>query len=269
MMKNVHFAKFCLGMMIFTFFTATVSAQVRPSLFVVVDFMKVDPQNHMSYLEVEQKIWKPMHQERINEGIIVGWFLYAVEFSGDSDQYNYVAITLYDDAEKLENPWTAGIPAKVHPGMKNEEIMKKTHESRDHVKSQLCYSIAAAPEIPLEKPAAYMQVNFMKVEPSLSSQYEQLEKEIWFPIHNESIRSGRTAGWSLWSLLFPRGNGLPYQYLTLNAFSEYAYAFELDFSIPFSHIHPDKDYAETLEKTRKTRTIMRTELWDLIDYVIK
>ena len=114
-----------------------------------------------------------------------------------------------------------------------------------------------------------MQVNYMKVEPSLRSQYEKLETEIWFPIHNESIRSGRTVGWSLWSLLFPRGDGLPYQYLTLNAFSEYAYAFELDFSIPFSHIHPDKDYAETQEKTWQSRTIMRTELWDLIDYVIK
>ena len=268
-MKNSHIAKFCLWMLISLTFSTAVTAQVRPSLFVVVDFLKVQPEKHTSYLEVEQKIWKPMHQERINEGIIVGWFLYAVEFSGSDDEYNYVAITLYDDAEKLENPWAADIPGIVHPGMKPEEIMKQTYESRDHIRSQLCYSIAAAPEIPMEKPAAYMQVNYMKVEPSLSSQYEQLETEIWFPIHNESIRLGRTAGWSLWSMLFPRGDGLPYQYLTLNAFSEYEYAFELDFSIPFSHIHPDKDYAEIQDKTWKTRTIVRTELWDLIDYVIK
>ena len=268
-MKNIHFAKFCLWILILSMLSVTVSAQVRPSLFVVVDFLKVQPEKHSSYLDVEQKIWKPMHQERINQGIIVGWFLYAVEFSGSDDEYNFVAITLYDNADKLENPWVADLPGKVHPGMKPEEIMKQTYEARDHIRSQLCYSIAAAPEIPLEKPAAYMQVNYMKVEPSLSSQYEQLETEIWFPIHNESIRSGRTAGWSLWSMLFPRGDGLPYQYLTLNAFSEYAYAFELDFSIPFNSIHPDKDYAEITEKTLQSRTIVRTELWDLIDYVIK
>jgi hypothetical protein len=268
-MRPFYLTKLCLWVTLSLVFSTAVSAQVRPSLFVVVDFMKVQSEKHASYLEVEQGIWKPMHQERINQGIIVGWFLYAVEFSGSDEEYNYVAITLYDNAENLENPWAADIPGKVHPGMKNEEIMKKTYESRDHVKSQLCYSIAAAPEIPLEKPAAYMQVNYMKVEPNLRSQYEDLETEIWFPIHNESIRSGRTVGWSLWSLLFPRGDGLPYQYLTLNAFSEYAYAFELDFSIPFSHIHPDKDYAETQEKTWQSRTIMRTELWDLIDYVIK
>jgi hypothetical protein len=153
--------------------------------------------------------------------------------------------------------------------MKTEEIMERTYESRDLVKSHLCYSIASAPRIPLDKPAAYMQVNYMKVDPERRSEYEQLETEIWFPIHSESIRTGRTAGWSLWSMLFPRGDGLPYQYLTLNAFSEYSYAFELDFSIPFSSIHPDKDFAVTLEKTWQSRTIVRTELWDLIDYVIR
>ena len=268
-MKKLNLARFWLWIIMFSITATAAFAQGRASLFVVVDFMKVQPQNHASYLEVEQEIWKPMHQERINQGIIVGWFLYAVEFAGSSDEYNYVLITLYDDADKLENPWNADIPAKVHPGMKTEEIMERTNKSRDHIKSHLCYSIATAPRIPLEKPAAYMQVNYMSVPPPMSADYEQLETEIWFPIHSEAIRSGQTAGWSLWSLLFPRGAGLPYQYLTLNAFSEYAYAFELDFSIPFNNIHPDKDYLETLEKTWGTRTIVRTELWDLIDYLIK
>jgi hypothetical protein len=56
-------------------------SQEGPSLFVVLDFMKVQPSQHSVYLEVEQDIWKPMHQERIHQGIIVGWFLYALEFS--------------------------------------------------------------------------------------------------------------------------------------------------------------------------------------------
>ena len=261
--------RFFLGVAMTLVGTATVFSQVDSSLFVVVDFMKVESRSHSAYLDLEQEIWKPMHQERINRGIIAGWFLYAVEFSGSGDEYNYVIITLYDDAEKLENPWEAEIPGKVHPGLKTEEILERTYETRDIVKSHLCYSIASAPRIPLERPAAYLQVNYMKVDPAKQSEYEQLETEIWFPIHSESIRSGRTAGWSLWSMLFPRGEGLPYQYLTLNAFSEYSYAFELDFSIPFSNIHPEKDFADTREKTLQSRTIVRSELWDLIDFVIR
>jgi len=268
-MKKLRLMRIFIWVILPMISVALVNGQESASLYVVVDFMKVQSHNHSGYLEVEQEIWKPMHQERVNQGIIAGWFLYAVEFSGSSDEYNYVAITLYDNAEKLENPWMAGIPEKVHPGRKINEIMERTYESRDHIKSELFYSIATAPEVPLEKPAAYMQVNFMKVETPLRSEYEQLETEIWYPIHDESIRSGRTTGWSLWSSLFPRGDGRPYQYLTLNAFTDYSYVLELDFSVPFSAIHPDKDFAVTQARTWQLRTIVRTELWDLIDYVIR
>ena len=266
--KNAVCSAFLWAIIIFIYSTAAYS-QAIPSLFVVVDFMKVDPQNQSKYLEVEQEIWKPMHQERINQGIIVGWYLYAVEFSGEGDEYNYVVLTLYDNAERLENPWASDIPGKVHPNKKMDELMKRTYDSRTHVKSELFYSIATAPEIPLEKPAPYMQVNYMKVEPPLRSEYERLESEIWLPIHNESIRSGRTTGWGLWSSLFPRGAERHYQYITLNTFSEYSYIFELDFSVPFSNIHPNKNYAETQQKTWELRSIVRTELWDLIDYMIR
>lgn len=259
-------------LIIFTCFNSrTVQAQteIPNSHYVVVDYLKVNPGDHSRYLDVEQQIWKPMHQERINQGIIMSWRLYAVEFTGSADDYNYVTITVYDDPVKLENPWNADIPAKVHRGMTVEEIMDRTTKVRDYVRSELYYCVASAPEVPLKDPAKYMQVNFMKVDTGMESEYEGLEKNIWMPIHNESISSGRTVGWGLWSVLFPRGEGRPYQYITLNTFSDYSYVFQLDFSIPFKAIHPDKDYSEMIGKTEEARTIMRSELWDLIDYVVR
>jgi hypothetical protein len=244
-------------------------SQTTPSLFVVVDYMKVESENHEKYLEVEQEIWKPLHQERINQGIIVGWYLYAIEFSGTQDNYNYVAISMYDSAKNLENPWNQEIPENVHPNMKINEILDQTFQSRENVKSELFYSIATAPPIPLEIPASYLEVNFMQVEPEKFDEYELLESEIWLPIHNESIQSGRTAGWGLWRSLFPRGAGQPYQYITLNSFSKFSYVFQSDFSVPFKNIHPAKNFNEVTQKTQRARTIMRTELWNLIDYAIR
>lgn len=253
----------------YSFFITPGNSQTIPSLFVVVDFMKVAPENHLQYLEVEQEIWKPLHQERIKQGIIVGWYLYAIEFSGSSDEYNYVAISLYDDAENLESPWNPEIPGNVHPDMKLDEIMTKTYQSRENVKSVLFYSVATAPEIPLEIPASYLQANYMYVEPGKQAEYEQLESEIWLPIHNESIHTGKTAGWGLWRSLFPRGSGQDYQYMTLNSFSEFSYVFEVDFSESFENIHPEIDFNDVSQKTQQARTVVRTELWDLIDYVIR
>lgn len=244
-------------------------AQTVPSLFVSIDYMKVKPENHWKYLEVEQEIWKPMHEERISQGIIVGWYLYALEFSGTENEYNYVAISLYDKAENLENPWNAEIPQKIHPNQTLNEILEKTHNSRENVKTELFYSIASAPEIPLEIPSSYMQVNFMNVDPGMEAEYEKLESEIWLPIHQESIKSGRTAGWGVWRSLYPRGSSQKYQYIAFNSFSQFSYVFDLDFSIPFNEIHPGRDFEEVAQKAIETRTIYRVELWDLIDYVIR
>ena len=243
--------------------------QTIPSLFVVVDFMKVDPADNTKYLEVEQNIWKPLHEERIEQGIIVGWFLYAVDFSGSGDEYNYVVINLYDDADNLENPWNAEIPQTVLPEIPVDEILKRTRETRENVKTELFYSIATAPDIPLEVPARYLQVNYMRVDPGQQSAYERIESDIWLPMHNELIETGRTIGWGLWKSLFPRGAGRPYQYLTLNTFSEFSFIFDLDFSIPFQKVHPGDDFAEISSATQGLRTVIRTELWDLVDYAIR
>ena len=244
-------------------------AQTDTSLFVVADYMKVAPEHNVDYLSIEQNIWKPMHAERIQRGIIVGWYLYAVEFAGTGNEYNYVVINVYDNAQRLENPWDVDILEKIHPRLSLEEILQRTQRNRETVRSELHFSIATAPAIPLETPAPYMQVNFMQVAPQKQTEYEQLESEIWLPIHYQSIQLGRTTGWGLWKSLFPRGAGRDYQYLTLNTFSDFSTILQLNFSESFNDIHPGKDYNRFLEKTQEARTIKSSELWVLIDYAIR
>ncbi|WP_163325838.1 hypothetical protein [Draconibacterium mangrovi] len=251
------------------FVCASAPAKSADQVYVVVEYFKVKPENHLKYLEVEQKIWKPMHQERINQGIIVSWTLYAVEFTGAANSYNYVAITTYNDPETLENPWNAEIPAKVHPNMGLNEILDRTNKTREIVRSELYKGVAAIPSIPFADPAHYIQVNYMKVEPGKGSEYEALEKEVWMPIHEESIRSGKTVGWGLWEVIFPRGASRPYQFVTMNTFSDYSYVLELSFAESFKAIHPEEDFNEMMKKTNEARIIDRVELWDLIDYVVK
>lgn len=272
--KNLgHLKAFFRGAFLFLFlqvlFAPYITSQTIPSLFVVVDYIKVKPENNAAYLNLEQDIWKPMHEERIRRGIIVGWYLYAVEFSGTGDEYNYVVINLYDSADNLENPWESDIPGQVHPSRSIEEILKSTTDVRQTVKSELFSSIATAPEIPLETPAFYMEVNYMQVDPGKQSAYERLESEVWLPIHNSSIQSGQTTGWGLWKSLFPSGYGKEYQYLTLNSFSNFSTVFGLDFSKAFEDVLSGVDYNEVMQQTQEARTIMRSELWNLIDYAIR
>jgi L-rhamnose mutarotase len=253
----------------FGLFLIAIPAHAQCPLYIVVEYLKVKPENHGKYIELERKIWEPMQQERINQHIIAGWLLYAVEFTGAADEYNYVAITLYSNPEQIENPWNIEILDKVHPGMDAEELMERTEKTCELIRSELYYSVAAAPKVPLKEPAPYMQVNFVKAARGKHSEYEMLEKDIWMPVHNESIRSGQTNGWGLWRAIFPRGEGRPYEYITLSTFSDYMYVFQLDFAIPFKAIHQDMDFGEIVQKTEEVRSTYRTELWDLIDYVLR
>ena len=65
--KHIRYITFLMASI--GFILASIPAHASDPVYVVVEYIKVKPEDHMKYLEMEQKIWKPMHQERINEGI--------------------------------------------------------------------------------------------------------------------------------------------------------------------------------------------------------
>jgi len=248
---------------------STFSQKVQSPLYSVVDYMKVKPENINSYLELEQKIWKPMHEERIRLGIIAGWYLYAIQFTGTNNEYNYVTIVVYDNINNLENPWSASIPGAVHPNKEVVDILKESNVVRSRVRIEMYELIASAPEIPMEKPSPYIQVNYMRVPQGKSDEYERIEREIWQPIHEELVRREKISGWGLWSLVYPRGDDLAYQYLTLDGVPQFSNLFNLNSSEAFETVHPEMTDNEISELTNQNRATARTELWELIDYLIR
>jgi len=61
-------------------------------------------------------------------------------------------------------------------------------------------------------------VSFHKVEPGGQATYEELESELWMPVHEERIRSGEMAAWELFSVRFPGGTSPEYNYVTINKY---------------------------------------------------
>ena len=162
-----------------------------PPLFALVECMKVKPENENRYLEVEKNIWKPLHLERAKQGNIMGWMLYRVRFTGTDDKYNYVTVTLFNDPLKIEDPWKNIDPAKVLPGKDLDAAMKETGESRDLVSGILINRQAFV--YPESGPGGskYIQVDYMKVEQGKETEYNDVEINIWKPVHNEFIKADR------------------------------------------------------------------------------
>jgi hypothetical protein len=231
-----------------------------------LDYMQVPPEQVGEYLSIEREIWKPMHQERANEGAIIGWQLYVVRYPGGTGHdYQYVTVTLYDSLTNAENPEYATYAQRVHSGVDANVAAQRTYDSRELVRSELWVQHdQAASETPSE-PAPILQVDYMKVPSGGASNYLSHEQDVWKPIHQARIDAGLMRGWSVWQMVFPGGTGQRHNYGTANAYESIS---AIPNSFPegiIEEVHPDKTPDEIFQEG--IRELVHSELWELVDYV--
>jgi hypothetical protein len=243
------------------------NAQNDPTAFAITDQMKVKPGAEDKYLDFAKNFWKPIHQERINQGKITGWILYKVLYTGTADLYNYVTVTFFDNPAKLENSWDGIDAKKILPGKDVDKAFDEILKCRDLVRSNLIMKQDEAVPETNSGATKYIQVDFMKVKPGNEGAYLDVEKNIWKPVHQEFIKAGTRAGWSLWSSVFPSGSGADYQYVTANFFSDFSKIGAADYTDAFKKAHAGKDVDELNVKTGNSRDLVRSELWEVIDSV--
>lgn len=251
--------------MVVSFIPKPGMAQQNQNLFIVVDLMKVEPGNEGTYVDLEQNIWKPIHQERIKQGLIVGWVLYQVMYTGTDDSYNYATVNVYADPAKLETPYQGIDFAKVLPGKDINEVSEATLNSRKIVKTQLMsrenYAYPDGGENPA--PHKYIVVNYSKSKPT--GNYVQVENELAKPTAEVLIKNGDWAGWSLWSNVFPRGPVMESDFVSVDYYSDFSKIGSGNYVEAFQKAFPNKEWSEFMEKIGNAEDRVRLELWRVID----
>jgi hypothetical protein len=247
------------------FLPEIVLAQENENLFIELDLMKVKPGDEGNYVELEQNLWKPIHRERINKGIIVGWILYQVMYTGADDAYNYATITAYSNPKKIENSYQGIEFEKIHPGKDMNKELEKTYTSRTLVQRQLMgRANYAHPEGSMAPgPHKYTVVNYMKTTPG--SNFWQLENDVAKPISKELIKNGNWTGWTLWSNIFPGGTDMKSDAVTVDYYEDFSKIGSVNYRKAFEKAHPGKEWSEFAEKVGNSRSMVRTELWKVID----
>ncbi|MGQ7868059.1 hypothetical protein [Sunxiuqinia sp. sy24] len=246
----------------------TVQAQDDPMVFAIVDFMKVNAGDEGKYVEIEQDVWKPIHQERINQGEIIGWILYRIHYTGADDEYNFATVAVFDDPSKLEHTFSVDME-KVHPGKDMDQLFDETMNSRQLVRQNLIRRVGAV--YPEGGPGdfKYIQVNSMKVKPGHGGAYVDNEMNVWKPVHQELVNAGTRSGWSLWQSVYPFGESLPYDYITVDYFADYSKLGAADVYGAFEKAHPGEDINMLMQETTEARSHVRAELWEVIDSIWK
>jgi L-rhamnose mutarotase len=234
-----------------------------PTLYALVEYMKVKQADVEKYLELERTFWKPIHEERVKKKEIAGWRIFAVRYTGTGDEYNFVTGTFFDDLSKLEKVFNVDVE-KIHPGKDIQKTYQETLESRELVKRNL---LVMNSTINSTVPYKYLQVNFMKVKQGEENAYINVENSVWKPVHEELAKTGSKSGWSVWSIIYPGGYGTEYQYLTVDDFSEFTQIKMAGYESAFGKVHAGKNPAELMDQTNKSRILVRSELWESLDSV--
>jgi len=265
-MKQVHLALglFCCLILIGS---DPVLSQEAPTTFFGVGYMKVAPEKTTEYLDLEQKIWKPIQQQRLEAGIIVGWDLYAVRFPGGTDApYQYVTVNIYDDLAKIESGFSEDLVKRAHPNVDMADLFDKTIAARDLVRSEIWVQRELASPDAEMKVGDYITIGYMKVPPGKGGAYLGMEREVYKPIQLARIADGWIDNWGINQLLLPGGTGGEYNWAAVQVYSDFGKLFGGNSRENFEKAHPGL-VPSVFESANNVRDMVRVDLWTLVDRV--
>lgn len=232
----------------------------------VVDYMKVD--NHNEYLEVE-KVWQKIHEQRLKEGMIVGWAMYQVMFKTVEDPYNFITISWYDSFSKLDKEIPQSIIKSALPTWTDEkwdDFIYRTSKSRKLISSSVFHQRMTCAN-GLDKLGKIYVINEISIKQGKSKDYLQICEEIYKALYEEDILNKKRTNWSLWEK-WP-GNMKDFQYLAADGYSSLEQIDHSNFLGYFEKIHPDKNIDEISKQVEELRTLVNTEMWKLVYRIVK
>jgi L-rhamnose mutarotase len=245
-------------------------AQNTETTFFIVETMKSAPGKTDEYVKAEREVWKRIHQERIKQGLILGWNLYAVRSpSGTSAPYDYVTVTLVQGWNKLENPWGTMWASGLEKLLTKEQlaVANGTSSLRDLTNSTVFYGadfVAADPKN--TTPAKYQMINYMKIKEGMWDEYMNMETQLVKPMHVEMMKSGGRSAWGLYGRAFG-GTHQPFDFVTSDFYNKWAdMNASGDYNKALEKVHPKMSMSYLEKRINESRNLVNQEMWELIDY---
>ena len=112
-----------------------------------------------------------------------------------------------------------------------------------------------------EQATVYAEVSCMK---STSTDYTDVETEIWQPMHQEMVNRGLKSGWTLYWVRYGDRSACDY-YVVNNYVGEAQLNDDTPTTEIFAAVHPGKDWDKAMAQTAQSRVMVRSELWAYVD----
>lgn len=254
-------------------FVMAVPAQAQSSSYVTLDYLDADEGGGPALENILKNVWKPIRSEQIRRGTFAGWQLYRVEYpGGEGPEYDYVTAIFYNDWSDIDYNTTWETVRNAHPGTEKAEFQKlqvRTRDAREMVRKELLVLLESVGSETGMSVGDYITVDLLKVPEGGDANYVQTKTNFWKPVHQALMNRGEQKGWFLGARRFA-GSEDPHNYIVLRprgSWQQVALPPKTVRSV-FSDVHPDRSVEQIYERTRSTRTVVRTEIWTLVDQVM-
>ena len=192
-------------------------------LFLVFEFMKVEDNNLLAYMENED-FWEKVHQEGVKAGAYTGWDLWSLKPGGSEQGYQFLTVTLYDKKSAMLTGSTIDQiierAQKAYPAMESGALQQKLiggTSSRSRAKIAYVEQIDTT-EDEFEMPVGtYMEMSLMK---ATGEGYEKAESEIFKPLFQKAISDGAIGSWGLVRFISPTGSDAYTSHMTFNMYKD-------------------------------------------------
>ncbi|MEX2564379.1 MAG: hypothetical protein WD431_00380 [Cyclobacteriaceae bacterium] len=82
-----------------------------------------------------------------------------------------------------------------------------------------------------------------------------------------ALEEGKIGGWGLWATILPIGPDLGYNWVSADFYDKFAQIGEYGWIDLLTRANPDiKNIDELNSKLQSSRSFVKTELWELVDY---
>lgn len=197
--------------------------------FLVFEFMKVADNQDANYWETET-FWEKIHAERVKTGEIKGWDLWSLKPGGAEQGYQYVTVTVYDNAVSAMGAgdiWEAAKTAyPLIADLDLDSIIQQGLTSRELSKRLFMTNIAKTKDNFAMELGSVIRMNFMDAVAGKYKEYEKAEMELFLPMHQQTVDDGIMSHWSLARILMPSGSKAKTTHLTFDMFKNFKHYFD-------------------------------------------
>ncbi|MCH7398095.1 hypothetical protein MM236_08850 [Belliella sp. DSM 107340] len=228
----------------------------QDSRYLVFEFIKVESTQMYDFIEYKDFMEK-VYQSAVNDNKIAGWDFWSLHSGNDSGEFQYIAITYFNDPVSMMNSLTEEDLVKyamlVNPDMKEDQVKEKfelalgTHDLAQRAYMQ---QISNTNDNFNMKKGVLASFDLMKAVEGKFQDYEKAEKEVFMPIHQSRIEKGLMGSWTLLRTALPFGSEAKSTHLTMNMYKDYVQFFN---AMEYEDMESTAEQRVAVEKGLKSR----------------